>query len=934
MMDKSTTGSAQPVRVLLIEDDPANAALLQRQLSRSGDTSLTLCHVDCLTAANDRLNDGLRPDVVLLDLNLPESQGPDTVHRCRALTDAPIVVLTALNDPRMTQAAIDAGAEDYLTKGAEFSVLNRAIQYAILRHRRDADARLTSTVFSHAREGIAITTANGMIVNVNDTFCKITGYRRDEVIGKNPRVLKSGRHDHLFYEHMWQSLINDGYWSDEIWNKRKNGEIYPEQLTISAVRDSYGNIQHYVALFMDISDRKKAEQELLETNRQLHEATSRANEMAVQAEIASAAKSDFLANMSHEIRTPMNGVLGMAGLLLDSGLNSEQLRYAKTIRSSGEALLHLINDILDFSKIEAGKLNLEHIDFDLQVLVEDIVTAMAVQAQTKNLVFICDLDPATPRLLRGDPGRIRQIFTNLLANAVKFTDSGEVALIIKVADESAEQLLLNCRVRDTGIGIPENKRDRLFKSFSQVDTSTTRKFGGTGLGLAISRHLAEMMGGSVQLETQVDKGSTFTVSLRLDKQQTKTPEDTISTGLAGVRVLIVDDNTSSAQLLQRRFSYWRMHPQITDKGTDALALLRQQALGESPFDLVVIDNQMPDMDGETLGRTIKKDPLLQSVRMIILTAFGVRGDAKRFTDLGFNGYLTKPVLNSDLYKVLCETRSQKVTDSSTATIATRKKNEMRNLFAGCTARILLVEDNPVNQLVAMGMLNKLGLRADAVANGAEALHALEKFPYDLVLMDVQMPVMDGIEATRRIRSSLSRVKNRQIPIIALTAHALPGDQEQCLKVGMNAYVSKPLVPAILAEELRRQLGPAPSREQLSAGAAATAETTAIFDRKSLLERLMGDAELLDSSLQIFIADVPKQISMLNGFIEQRDMTEAATTLHRIKGAAANVGAQRIMATARTMESAVSSSNRDDLDSLLSQLKEHFREFQDHTRGRD
>ena len=938
-MDKTTTSyqsddrTAEPIKVLLIEDDPDNAGLLQRQLRRSGDTSLTLCHVDCLTSAADRLNNGLRPDVILLDLNLPESRGPDTVQRCRALTDAPIVVLTALADPRTTQAAIDAGAEDYLTKGAEFSVLNRAIHYAMLRHRRDADARLTSTVFSHAREGIAITAADGTIVNVNDTFCKITGFSRAEVIGRNPRVLKSGRHDHHFYEHMWQSLINDGYWSDEIWNKRKNGEIYPEQLTISAVRDRYGNIQHYVALFMDISDRKQAEQELLETNRQLHDATSRANEMAVQAEIASAAKSDFLANMSHEIRTPMNGVLGMTGLLLDSGLNSEQLRYAKTIRSSGEALLHLINDILDFSKIEAGMLNLESIDFDLQILIDDIVTAMAVQAQAKNLEFICDLDPAVARLLRGDPGRIRQIFTNIIGNAIKFTEKGEVAVAINCAEESADQLLLDCRIRDTGIGIPENKRDRLFKSFSQVDTSTTRKFGGTGLGLAISKHLAEMMDGSIQLNSEVGSGSTFTVKLRLNKQPKQQEQEAVSTDLKDVRVLIVDNNLTSAQFMERRFKLWRMHPEISSSAPEALDLLSQQALCKTPFKLVVIDNQMLEMDGETFAHTIRNDPLLSPTSMIILTTLGMRGDAERFTRLGFSGYLTKPVLHRDLYKVICQTLSPIMTEDGTAIIATRQKNEMRNQFEGYTARILLVEDNPVNQLVALGILKKFGLHADAVANGAEALSALEKVPYDLVLMDVQMPVMDGIEATRRIRSHHSRVKNRRIPILALTAHALPSDQEQCLNAGMNGYITKPLVPAVLAEELRRWLDPGPAQVRMSASHEPNGEAAEIFDHRRLLERLMGDAELLNSSLQIFHDDLPKQISSLNTSIEQNNMAETGKTLHRIKGAAANIGAQRIMATAQLMETALHANDNDGLGVLMSQLEQHFSEFKDCTKGK-
>ena len=919
--------AAENITVLLIEDDRDNAALLQRQLKRSGDTSFVLCHVDSLTAARHQLVNGLRPDVVLLDLNLPESRGADTVHQCRSLTEAPIVVLTALADPRVTQAAIDAGAEDYLTKGTEFSIMVRAIRYAMLRYRRDADARLTATVFSHAREGIAITMADGTIVNVNDTFCKITGFNRAEVIGRNPRILKSGNHDQQFYESMWQSLITNGYWSEEIWNKRKNGEIYPEHLTISAVRDRYGNIQHYVALFIDISERKQSEKELLETNRQLHEATARANDMAVQAEMASAAKSDFLANMSHEIRTPMNGVLGMTGLLMDSGLNNEQLRYAKSIRSSGEALLHLINDILDFSKIEAGKLNLDSIDFDLETLMNDLVTVMAVQAQAKNLEFIYDLDPAVPRLLRGDPGRIRQILINLVGNAVKFTETGEVAIAMNAVDESAEHLLLECQIRDTGIGIPENKRDRLFKSFSQVDTSTTRKYGGTGLGLAISKQLAEMMDGSIKVDSCDGAGTTFTTRLRLEKQQITEPQEPLAHHLKGVRVLIVDDNLSSAQLLERRFSLWKMHAEIRTSATEALEFLEQQASCRKPVDLVVSDNQMPGMSGEELGRAIRNNPRMGQIRLIILTTAGVRGDAERFTRIGFSGYLSKPVLNCDLYKVVHQALTLQSQTSSSPTIATRRNTGMRNLFAGSNARILVVEDNPTNQMVAMGILNKFGLHADTVGNGVEAISALKNIPYDLVLMDIQMPVMDGKEATRRIRTPATGALNPAIPIIALTAHAMQGDEDDCRKAGMNGYVTKPLEPAALTTELQRWLDTSTTSPLAPDTWTAQPDSAEIFDRNSLLKRLLDDTDLVDISLKVFVADMPKQISALRTCLELANVIEAGRISHRIKGAAANIGADRMMNIAQQMEKLADSNDHSRLAPLLAQLEQHFSEFE-------
>jgi len=647
-----------------------------------------------------------------------------------------------------------------------------------------------------AGHAIYITDKEGIIEYVNPAFEKITGYAAQEALGQTPRILNSRDMPSLHHKQLWDTILKGETWDSEIINRRKNGQQYHAHQTIAPFTGDQGNIKGFVAIQMDISEQYQARTELLQAKE--------------SAEVAGKAKSDFLANMSHEIRTPMNGVIGMTDLLLNTDLTKEQLRYAETVRNSGELLLGLINDILDFSKIEAGKLTLEIIDFNLQGLLEDLSATLALRAHDKGLELICSANLDVPLMLCGDPGRIRQIISNLATNAIKFTHQGEVMIRVALESESEHSTVLRFSVRDTGIGIPHDKLDLLFEKFTQADASTTRQYGGTGLGLAISKQLAELMGGSIGVISDEGRSSEFWFTACFGKQVTESvgAEPLPPAELHDVRVLIVDDNNSTREILTMNMGSWGMRPADTSNGRLALQAMQQAVTEGDPFKIAVIDMQMPGMDGETLGLAIKQDSQLKTVKMVMLTSIGQRGDARHFAEIGFDGYLTKPARQQELKNVLSVAlmdRQTKPVSSLPAIVSRHSARDLLNLYTGSKARILLVEDNITNQQVAMAILGKLGLKADAVANGLEALTALETISYDLVLMDCQMPEMDGYEATRQIRNPHSAVLDHEVFIIAMTANAMQGDRDKCLAAGMNDYMTKPVKPQSLAKVLDKWL---------------------------------------------------------------------------------------------------------------------------------
>ncbi|MBX3415272.1 MAG: response regulator [Pirellulales bacterium] len=759
------------------------------------------------------------------------------------------------------------------------------------------------SIFENAVEGIFQTSSDGQYLSANPALARIYGYDSpDELIaGVNDieRQLYVDPKRRLDFIRLMEQHGRVTSFEAEVY--RRDGSVIWISENARVIRDEQGCVLYYEGLVEDISERKAAEQ--MQRQRDAAEAANRA-------------KSEFLANMSHEIRTPLNGVIGMLDLLLGTTLTPQQARYAHIGKSSADSLLAVINQILDFSKIEAGKIELEQVDFDLHALIEETADMFSQRVAEKGLELACLIPPEVPSFVIGDPERMRQILINLVNNALKFTSQGEVVVRAAVERHEGDEIVFRCSVTDTGIGIPPDRLDRLFQSFSQVDASTTRKYGGTGLGLAISKRLTELMGGEMGVESQAGQGSTFWFSARLQLCDVPRRERILPVALRDCRILIVDDNATNLEILREQLRGWGFDPVCVSDARAALSALSEAARRGAPFDLGILDHQMPEMDGLDLTRVIKQDESLRAMSLIVLTSSGEIMDPPRLASLGLYGCMTKPVRQSRLFDAI-------VGAATSDDAGEEQGNEIAppalplDMAKKASARILVAEDNEINQMVVSELLERAGYECRVVSNGRRALEAVESGIYQLVLMDCQMPEMDGFEATRAIRQRESRgtagESSARLPIVALTANAIKGDRERCLAAGMDAYLSKPINPdeliAIVGSMLESlelepnespPVAPLPEDDLLPAAGHGLA-----FDIAALLHRCMGTPEIAVRVLRKFQARGPQLVEELTSAIASGNGTGASAAAHALKGVAANLSANRLSEVAAVIESLVS-----------------------------
>jgi PAS domain S-box-containing protein len=781
---------------------------------------------------------------------------------------------------------------------------------------RQAEEKYHS-IFENAVEGIFQTSPEGRFLSANPALARIYAYETpDELIAAMTDIAHQLYVDperRADFARLMQENDRVSDFESQIY--RKDGSVIWIQENARAVRDRDGRLRYYEGIVVDITERKRAAEEL----RKAKEA----------AEAATRAKSEFLANMSHEIRTPMNGIIGMTELALDTRLTGEQREYLTTVRSSAEALLTLINDILDFSKIEAGKLDLDHVPFSLRDTLEDTMRTLAVRAHKQGLELACHIPPEVPDSLIGDPGRLRQIVVNLAGNAIKFTEQGEVVLDVEI-QAKGDEVVLHFSVRDTGIGIPPEKQRLIFEAFTQADSSMTRKFEGTGLGLAISSQLVRMMDGEIWVESVVGKGSTFHFTARFglhpdDVRKLAPPQVSVQ----GLPVLVVDDNATNRSILAEMLTGWGMRPTVVANGQEALQALERARVSGQAFSLALLDAMMPEMDGFALAEQIGRHPEIAKATVMMLSSAAQAGDHARCQALGIATYLTKPIKQSDLLDAIMTTLD------ATAEARRLSPEGISDLPPSRRSlHILLAEDNAVNQRLAVRLLAKRGHTAVVAGNGREALDALAREKFDLLLMDVQMPEMDGFEATAAIRAQETSVGGH-IPIVAMTAHAMKGDRERCLEAGMDDYLAKPLqiqqlyevienlVPDLEKEEdgrRRTEDGGRKSRDPRPEPRYPDAEETPAFDRDGALSRVEGDLDLLKEVAGLFLDELPGMMAPLKDALAKRDAKTLERTAHSLKGSVGSLSAQAAFETALQMEMAGRDSDFAKAEEVLAELE--------------
>jgi len=797
---------------------------------------------------------------------------------------------------------------------------------------------------------VAITDVKGTIIFTNDKFSEVSGYSNEELIGKNHRLLNSGYHTPKFFKDMYQTIAQGGVWHGEIFNKAKDGHYYWVDTTIVPFLKEDGKPKNYVAIRTDITKQKEIEGELI-VARNL-------------AEKAARKKSEFLANMSHEIRTPMNGVIGMTGLLLDTDLSSQQRNYAEMSMRSANALLSLINDILDFSKIEAGKLDLEEVTFDLQSMAEDVAELMAIKCRSGNLEMLLHYKMDTPRFFIGDPGRVRQIMLNLLSNAVKFTEQGYILLTLEQTTSSNNTKVVRISVKDSGIGIPEDKQDFIFNQFDQADGSTTRKYGGTGLGLSISKQLCEMMGGAIEVESQEGKGSTFSFTLRLQEDTDVSKINYVSDDyslLSDLKILVVDDMEEARIMLTEQLSRYKINVEAVESGSAAMAKLTSAAVRKVPFDFVITDFHMPKMDGKMLVQEILRNESIKNTALVFVASSSRKSDQEWLKETGVDGYLIKPIYPTEIPKIistifLAKQRGDSIPLVTRNTIQNKKSNFIKKP-SFVNAHVLLAEDNPVNQMVATEMLEGFGCAVTPAGNGLEALQLINSCSFDLIFMDCQMPEMDGFDATRKVRLYENNTSLEKTPIIAFTANAMQGDKEKCLSAGMDDYLAKPVnnhtledilvkwlshklesklddkdfVEKLRSEEknnnVHKNMEPLVFKPNEMVGNVPLkindSQCLLIWDKEEALERIGGKEKNLSMLIRLFMSDMPERVEKLQHAIDNNHPNEAGAQAHSIKGVSGNLSGHIVQRLSGEMEKAGRNSDIKRLEELLPTFFEQY-----------